>query len=107
MALRITVNQQDDTCVIGVEGEVDLYSSPDLRSAILKALKNGCPVGVNLQGVAYMDSSGVATLIEGLKTAGQQNVAFSLMVPSTAVMKVLQLSRLDTVFAIRGVGEGV
>ena len=47
------------------------------------------------------DLSGVATLVEGLKETGAKKKKFALVAPSQPVMKVLQLSRLDTVFNIR------
>jgi len=102
MALQIDTREADGERLIKVEGEVDLNTSPELRTAILKATPKGKgSVAVDLSGVPYMDSSGVATLVEGLKTVGKQGAAFVLVAPSAAVMKVLQLSRLDSVFDIR------
>jgi len=102
MAIEIENQEKDGDCLIKVTGEVDLYTSPELRGAILKAdPQGGTSLGVDLSKVTYMDSSGVATLVEGLKTAGQKRVEFVLVSPSPPVMKVLQLARLDTVFEIR------
>lgn len=101
MPLKLGTVEKDTVVVILVEGEVDLNSSPELRTAILKAPPNAAVVAVDLSAVAYMDSSGVATLVEGLKNAGQNNGTFVLLSPSPPVMKVLQLSRLDSVFDIR------
>ena len=102
MALRIETTETDGGQAIKVEGEVDLSSSPELRTAILKATAKGKgTVAVDLSRVPYMDSSGVATLVEGLKSVCQEGADFILVAPSAAVMKVLQLSRLDTVFDIR------
>jgi len=101
MPLKLDTVERDTAIVILVEGEVDLNSSPELRTAILKAPSKASVVAVDLSAVAYMDSSGVATLVEGLKNAGQNNGAFVLLSPSPPVMKVLQLSRLDSVFDIR------
>jgi anti-sigma B factor antagonist len=101
MALELDVQEQDGRCLILAKGEVDLYSSPAVRDAILKAAKSGVSaLGVDLGKVAYMDSSGVATLVEGLKATGGAG-KFVLVAPSQSVMKVLQLSRLDSVFEIR------
>ena len=101
MALELDTVQQDGGCLILAKGEVDLYSSPKLREAILKGAKSGGgALGVDLSNVSYMDSSGVATLVEGLKAAGGPG-NFVLVAPSHSVMKVLQLSRLDAVFDIR------
>ncbi len=99
-SLSIEKQECEGGCRITVSGEVDLSSSPALREAILKASpKGGGLVAIDLSGVSYMDSSGVATLVEGLKSTGQGS--FCLLAPSAAVMKVLQLSRLDSVFDIR------
>ncbi|MCP4643829.1 MAG: STAS domain-containing protein [bacterium] len=102
MALEITETGTDDARVIAVSGEVDLYSSPDLREAITKAIpRSDGALVIDLGDVAYMDSSGVATLVEGLRAAKKKKSGFVLRSPSTAVMKVLQLSRLDTVFEVQ------
>lgn len=106
MKLRIEISEQEEEFRIAVSGDVDLYTSPELRKAILKGVnKQGKHVAVNLQQVTYMDSSGVATLVEGWKAASLLHLAFVLVAPSLSVMKVLQLSRLDTVFAIRTEGD--
>ena len=86
---------------IAVAGEVDLYTSPDLRSAIIKAVPAAAEgLEVELSGVQYMDSSGVATLVEGFKSARENSKSFVLLTPSQSVMKVLELARLDAVFEI-------
>jgi anti-sigma B factor antagonist len=102
MALEISTTEIDGKCLITVNGEIDLYSSPELRAAVTQAVpKAQDAVGIDLSGVAYMDSSGVATLVEGLRAASQSDRSFVLVAPSSPVMKVLQLSRLDSVFEIR------
>lgn len=102
MALQLSQTEQDGLIVIQPDGEVDLYSSPGLRKAILAAVQvAGRGVHVDLSLVAYMDSSGVATLVEGLQGCGKTQKTFSLFRPSPAVMKVLQLARLDSVFEIQ------
>ncbi len=102
MGLTIEMEQSSDGSLIRVEGEVDLYSSPELRKAILKttsSAKGG--VAIDLSGVTYIDSSGVATLVEGLRSAGKNDTGFVLVSPSSAVMQVLELARLDSVFEVR------
>lgn len=101
MALELDQHQEDDTQVLRVSGEVDLYSSPELRKAVQTMLaRAGNRIHIDLSAVAYMDSSGVATLVEGMHSAQADNVAFVLYAPSKSVMKVLTLSRLDSVFDI-------
>jgi anti-sigma B factor antagonist len=102
MAIDIDILADGAKVTLAVSGEVDLYSSPDLRKAIRKQF-DGSPetIVVDLSKVAYMDSSGVATLVEGLRAAAREKKTFELLSPSGQVRKVLQLSRLDTVFVIR------
>ncbi len=103
MELDLTSSESAEMWLITVRGDVDLYSSPELRSAILKAVpKAKQEVGVDLAGVGYMDSSGVATLVEGLRAARRKNKVFRIVKPSVAVMKVLRLSRLEDIFDLSG-----
>lgn len=101
MSLQIDTVAGKDTSQVFVEGDVDLYTSPELRTALLKTVAAARGrVGVNLGKVTYMDSSGVATLIEGLRAAREKKTAFALVAPAPPVLKVLRLSRLDAVFEI-------
>lgn len=100
--MRIETAVTDDQIIISVEGDIDLYSSPELREAVLRAVPASTDgVAVNLGGVSYMDSSGVATLVEGLRSAKEHGKTFVLLTPSSAVTKVLELARLDKVFEVK------
>ena len=102
MALNIELELLSDETVISVAGDVDLYTSPELRNAILNAIpKAAGRVAVNLSGVNYIDSSGVATLVEGLRSARKNDKAFVLVAPSPAVSQVLELAKLDSVFEVQ------
>jgi anti-sigma B factor antagonist len=101
MVLDIQISGLNETSLITVTGEVDLYTSPELRTAILDAVPEaGAKVALDLSGVRYMDSSGVATLVEGFRSARDHAKAFTLVNPSAAVMKVLELARLDRIFEV-------
>lgn len=101
MSLKIDLTENDAKVRIAVHGEVDLYTSPELRAAILKAVPSvSSGLEVELSGVDYMDSSGVATLVEGFKSARENSKSFVLVAPSPSVMRVLELARLDAVFDI-------
>ena len=102
MGLTIDKSQSSDGSLIRVVGEVDLYSSPELRMAILKAVPSAeGDLAIDLAGVTYIDSSGVATLVEGLRSAREHGTGFTLVAPSPAVMQVLELARLDSIFEVR------
>ena len=102
MGLTIDNEQSPDGSLIRVVGEVDLYSSPELRKAILKAVPSAeGGLAIDLEGVTYIDSSGVATLVEGLRSAREHGTGFVLVAPSPPVMQVLGLARLDSVFEVQ------
>lgn len=82
-------------------GEVDLESSPAAREALLGVLKKGRALAVDLSAVRYMDSSGVASLVEALQQARERKLDFSLVQVSEPVRKLLRLARLDKVFTIK------
>ncbi len=101
MGLTIEKAESGSKIRISVQGEVDLYTSPELRKVIMKSVPSAAAgVEVELAGVGYMDSSGVATLVEGFKSARENSKSFVLVSPSQSVMKVLELARLDSVFEI-------
>ena len=86
--------------VLRLSGDVDLHSSPKAREAILVCLKQKSALFVDLSDVSYMDSSGVASLVEGYQTAKKQGLEFGLLAVAQPVMNVLKLARLDKVFPI-------
>lgn len=86
--------------VVVLKGDVDMGRSPLARKLILDSLAQNRPLLVELSGVGYMDSSGVASLVEGLQLAKKRNLGFALAGASQPVMNVLRLARLDRVFTI-------
>jgi anti-sigma B factor antagonist len=95
-----TRNNQGMT-IVDVVGHIDLASSPDLRKTLMDSLKNTDRLGVNLLEVKYIDSSGIASLLEVLKVARNSQKRFVLFGLTRGVREVLQLTRLTTVFDIR------
>ena len=99
--MEIERSELGGVAVLSVRGDVDLYTSPALRKAILGAVPAAdTGVAVDLGGVDYMDSSGVATLVEGLRSAREHAKTFRIVTPSASVMKVLSLAKLDSVFEV-------
>ena len=86
--------------LLRLEGEVDLSWSQQVRSELLDALGQRLPVGVELSAVSYIDSSGIAALVEGFQVARSHGSRFALVAISDAVRAVLELARLDQVFPI-------
>lgn len=86
--------------VIAFSGDIDLQTSPDARKALLSLVGQGQPILVDLSGVGYIDSSGVASLVECLQSAKKSGQKLALVSVSEGALRVLQLARLDRVFTI-------
>jgi len=98
--VEIKKRNESGYSIISLVGEVDLHFSPKAREEILKALKNNENVLVELSEVSYIDSSGIASLVEGYQMSKKSGQTFGLLSVSNAAMQVLKLARLDSVFPI-------
>src|ERR1700759_365611 len=79
--LALTVNNTEGNVLVLLSGSVNVDSSPDLRECLVTALSGRqAPrtVSIDLSRVSYIDTSGIATLIEGLRAARRRNTAFRL-----------------------------
>lgn len=95
-----SLREQDGTWIVELHGDVDLRNSPEAREVLLDAVGRGGRVLVDLSGVDYMDSSGVASLIEALQQSKQSKGSFALAAVQERALRVLKLARLDRVFTI-------
>jgi len=97
--MKVQVRNLNNVAVIDCSGDVDLYSSTRLREALLTAIRSEGPnVLVNMTGVSYIDSSGIATLVEGLQLSRQTKTRFGLFGLRSNARSVLELARLHKVF---------
>ncbi len=94
------IREESGAVIVALEGDVDLQSSPDARKVLLECVGRKKPVLVDLSGVGYIDSSGVASLVESLQTARKSGSNLILVAVSEGALRVLQLARLDKVFTI-------
>jgi anti-sigma B factor antagonist len=100
--LQISARHLDKITIFDLSGDIDLATSPELRKALLRELRElRIPrVILNLKAVRYIDSSGVASLVEGLKASRDVGSRFILFGLNTTVREVLQLSKLVRIFEI-------
>jgi anti-sigma B factor antagonist len=100
--VQINTRRSEQLAILDVSGDIDLANSPAMRKALLHELSDlRTPrVVLNLKGVKYIDSSGVASLVEGLKASRDTGSRFILFGLSTGVREVMQLSKLVKIFEI-------
>ena len=94
------IREQDGIAVIVLSGDVDLEGSPKVRDVLLDCVGAKRPVLVDMSAVSYIDSSGVASLVEAHQSARKSKITFALAEVSQSAMRVLELARLDKVFTI-------
>ncbi len=94
------LTEEQGRLVLKLEGEVDLEHSPAVRKLLLDAVARRRHVLVDLARVSYIDSSGIACLVEALQAAHKNGMALGLVAVSQRVLRVLSLARLDKVFPI-------
>jgi len=98
--MKYPVSKYLNYSVMNLAGEIDLNESPNVRKQILNLIKKDTNLLIDLSSVEYIDSSGVASLVEGLQTSRTMKLNFALVGVSESALQVLQLARLDTVFTI-------
>jgi anti-sigma B factor antagonist len=86
---------------VAIKGEIDMSSSTRVREHLTPLFqKNQKAVVVDLSGVDYIDSSGIATLVEGLQWSHSSSNKFRLTGLTPMVRDVFEIARLLTVFEV-------
>jgi anti-sigma B factor antagonist len=98
--LKFSTRSERGAVIFEVVGEIDLGTSPALRQALLGSLKEAQRVAVSMTAVKYIDSSGIASLLEVLQEGRRSKKRLILFGVTGAVLQVLQLTRLTGVFEI-------
>lgn len=97
-----SARQEKDALILRVRGEIDLHSSPDLRTDLLGLLQktNARKLILNLTDVSYMDSSAVAVLVEAMQRLRKVGGMVCLTNLQPRVKGLLEIARLDTIFIV-------
>ncbi len=99
--MQITEKRNNDILVYSVNGDVDINSSPQIRKAFDKPInEKAMKIVINLSGVSYIDSSGLATFVEVLKKT--RNYGGKLRITNLApkVKSLFEITKLEKLFAI-------
>ncbi len=99
--LQMKFELREDSVILSPEGEVGYHEAPALRTALREALdrKPGRLI-VNLAGVGYMATPGLATLIEALQISKRTQIPLVLCGLTDRVRGIFEIARLQTVFKI-------
>ncbi len=88
--------------VCAVQGDIDLYSAPELHRTWLAhvAKPQPAPFIIDMSGAAYLDSSGIGVLVHILADAKKRNIPFCLCGVRGMAEKLLKLARMDSILPI-------
>lgn len=105
--LEITEDAGEEATLVNLRGRLSIDSSPAFRDLLLVILRRLPPaaVVVDLSEVSYMDASGVATLVEGLKTARNRQTTLCLQGLQGRVRHLFEVTGLLTLFETTGCGS--
>ena len=99
--MKITQSKVGDFTAVSIEGEVDLNSSPQLRKAFSDLIDKGMSkIIINFSKVDYIDSSGLATLIEMRQRMSKDQGRICLVEMSDKIKSLFEITKLDKLFTI-------
>lgn len=100
--MEIDVRELDnDMAVIEIDGEIDIYTSSDLKDALIQQIDSGTKhIIMDLENVTYIDSSGIGVFISTLATLKKLGGKICIIKITDSVKKVFELTKLTNFFKI-------
>ena len=101
MELDINTEHEASVCTLTLNGEIDVYTAPELKAQLGEAIDSGCiNVIVDLEGVSFIDSSGLGVLVSALRRARERDGAVRIVCTRENILKIFRITGLDKVFPI-------
>ncbi|GAA3464375.1 anti-sigma factor antagonist [Saccharothrix longispora] len=102
MNASVSAGVRGDVPVLRVAGEMDAATTPRVRDELLRWLETAVPVAVlDLTGVVFLASTGLALLAEAAQHADRRGVVFAVVAGHRAVLKPLDITGVNEVFIVR------
>ncbi len=99
--MHISQREVNGITTYEIKGDIDINSSPDIREAFEKGVKNkAMKILVNLNSVSYVDSSGLATLVEMLKKTRVYGGKLRISNLAPKVKSLFEITKLEKLFEI-------
>jgi anti-sigma B factor antagonist len=98
--LSITRDTLPEAQVARVSGELDILSSPALREELTELSQGDRSVILDLEGLSFMDSTGLSVIIAALKRLRERGLELVLARPQPSVRRTMEICGLDRVVTI-------
>lgn len=87
--------------VVTLEGEIDIYSSPQFKEILLKGIEEGAThVVIDLSDVTFIDSTALGVLVSGAKRVRPRNGSLDIICVDENIIRILEITGLDRVFGV-------
>jgi len=96
--MNIEIEERAEARIVAIEGVMDLQTSGEARAMLLYCVGYGRRVDVDLSAVTFMDTSGVASLVEAFSHARKIGGSLGVRRASPAVQRVIEMAQLDRLF---------
>ena len=101
MDVQVTHREQGGCSVVDVDGELDLYTAPTLRTRLGDLVSEGRHgLVVDLRRVAFMDSAGLGALVDGFKRARSSGGTMALVCTDERILRLLRITGLTGVMPV-------
>ena len=99
---RVELEQTNGhTAVVTLAGEVDIYSAPRFKEALLKSIDDGARnIVVDLGKVTFIDSTALGVLVSGAKRVRPQNGTLDIVCRDDNIIRIFEITGLDRIFGI-------
>ena len=99
MEVKVSKRSDPEVLVMDIEGELDMYEAPSIKSAIRNEVDKGCSnVILNLGNISYIDSSGIGALISGLQHVHKNGGKLKLLKINETVRRSFMLVNIFKLF---------
>ncbi|RJL24766.1 STAS domain-containing protein [Bailinhaonella thermotolerans] len=103
MRLRLDHRVEDDHTVVGIAGEIDVFTAPRLREYLTDLIMSGgAHLVLDMAEVAFLDSAGLGVLIGTLRRLQVHDGTLAVINANHHVLKVFRTTRLDRVIEVSG-----
>jgi len=101
MDVVIKKSPAGESYLIQVDGELDMYTAPQLKSALQEAIDQGQKhLVIDLTRVGFLDSTSLGVLVGGLRRVRSEEGEMSLVVDHPQLEKMFRITGFDGVFRI-------
>ncbi len=106
MDLSLSTRTVGDRTVVEVGGEIDVYTAPKLREQLVELVNDGSyHLVVDMEGVDFLDSTGLGVLVGGLKRVRAHEGSLRLVCTQERILKIFRITGLTKVFPIHSTVE--